>query len=120
MGSLEGGDFSIMVAFPDLSSLSNDPTIGDVLSLPNSTFPYFWAWMLGGIWVVIVLSLYFGEKEKKVIESLLACMSVACFAILMLTMIGTIVGFVSLEIMIYFLVASIAIIAVWLFTTRRS
>ena len=109
-----------MVSFPDLSSLSDNPTIGDFFSLPNATYPFFWAWILGGLWTIITLSLYFSEKEKKTVESMLSTMVVSCFATLILAVLGTIVGFVSLEIMIYFLVFSIGIIAVWLFTTKRT
>jgi len=109
-----------MVSYPDLSSLSNNPTIGDILTLPNSSYPYFWIWIIGAIWLIITLSLYFGEKEKKIVESLLASMAVACFSTLVLSVLGTIVGFISLEIMIYILVFSIVIIAVWLFTNRKT
>jgi len=109
-----------MVDFPDLSSLSGNPTIGDFLSLPNSSYPYFWAWIIGGIWLIITFSLYFGAKERKLSESMLSCMAVACFAILVLSVLGTMIGFISVEIMVYILVFSIGIIAVWIFTTRKS
>ncbi len=120
MGFVEGGDFSIMVDYPDLSSLSDNPNIGDFLSLPNASYPFFWAWIIGGLWLIITFSLYFGEKEKKISESLLASMAVSCFAIIVVSVLGSIVGFISLEIMVYILVFSIGIIAVWLFTTKRS
>jgi len=111
---------SIMVSYPDLSSLSDNPTIGDFLALPNASYPFFWAWILGGIWIIITLSLYFSEKDRKTVESMLASMAIGCFAALILCVLGTIVGFVSLEIMIYALVFGIGIIAVWLFTTRKT
>jgi len=105
-----------MVNFPDLSNLSSGSGIGGILSLPNATYPYFWAWILGGIWAIITLSLYFKEKELRGVGHMLSSMSVACLAIIILSTIGTIVGFVPLMIMIYILVLSLLIIGVWFFT----
>ncbi len=107
-----------MVSYPDLSSLTNTSGIGGFLSLPNSSYPYFWAWILGGIWLIISFTLYFKEKERKSVGNILSSMAVACFALLVLSVIGTIVGFVSTEIMVYFLVFCFLIIGVWFFTAR--
>ncbi len=119
MGYLEGGCFIIMADFPDLSSLSNNSDIGEFLSLPNASYPYFWAWIIGGIWFIITLALYFKEKERKGFGNLLSSMAVSCFAVLILSLIGTIVGFISVEIMIYILVLSFVMIAVWFFSGRK-
>ena len=108
-----------MVTFPDFSSIANNSNIGTFLSLPNSSYPYFWAWILGGLWIIVTFSLYFTEKDKIGKGKLLASMSVACFAIIVLSTLGTIIGVVSLEIMIYILVISMMIIGVWFFTTRN-
>ena len=114
---MEGGSF-IMVTFPDLSNLSSDSTIGNFLSLPNATYPYFWAWILGAIWFIISSTLYFTEKEKRTKANLLSSMAVSCFAILILSLTGTILGIVSLEIMIYILVISALIIGIWIFSNK--
>ncbi len=108
-----------MVNFPDLSSLSNSSGIGEFLSLPNASYPYFWAWIIGGIWMIITMTLYFKEKEKKGFGNILSSMAVSCFAVLVLSLIGTIVGFISVEIMIYILVLGFAIIAVWFFSGKK-
>ncbi len=109
-----------MVSYPDLSSLSNSSGIGKFLSLPNASYPYFWAWIFGGIWFIIVLTLYFKEKEGKRIGDILSSMAVSSFAIMILALLGTITGFISNEIMIYILVISIVLIAVWFFSSRRN
>lgn len=105
-----------MADFYDLSSLSSNHTIRDILSLPNSSYPYFWVWILGGIWMIITFGLYFREKERLGKANFLSAMSVSCFAVLVLSLIGTIVGFVSLEIMIYIIVFCFTIIAIWFFS----
>jgi len=107
-----------MVSYPDLSSLNETAGIGGILSLPSSAYPYFWAWIMGGLWIIITLSLYFTEREKKGIGNILSSMAVSCLAILVLSTIGTIVGFITLEIMIYILVLSFLIIGVWFFSSK--
>jgi tellurite resistance protein TehA-like permease len=106
-----------LVTFPDLSNLSSDPSIADLLKLPNSTYPFFWLWIIAGIWVIISLSLYFIEKKKLGKGNLLSAVAVACFPIIVLSVIGTIIGIISLEIMIYILILSFMIISVWFYTT---
>ena len=115
---MEGGYIIIMVDYPDLSSLNNGSGIAGLMSLPNSSYPFFWAWILGGIWAIIVLTLYFTEVEKVGKAKLLSSMAVACFAILLLSTIGTVLTIVSIEIMVSILVLSIMIIALWFFSTK--
>lgn len=107
-----------MVDYPDLSNLNNQSGIGGLLSLPNASYPYFWAWILVGIWIIITLTLYFKEKEKIGRGKILSAMSVASIAIIVLAVLGSVVGIVSTEIMVYVLVISAIIIAVWWFSIK--
>ncbi len=108
-----------MVTFPDLSNLNGTSGIGGFLSLPNATYPYFWAWILAGLWFIISSTLYFKEREKRTVGNFLSAMSVSCMAVLILAVIGTIVGFISNEIMVYMAVMSFVIIGVWFFSSNR-
>lgn len=114
---MEGGNI-IMVSYPDLSSLNNGSGIGGMMSLPNASYPYYWAWIIGAIWFIIVLTMYFKEKEKSTKSNMLSSMAVACLAILFLSVIGTVLGIISLDIMIYILVISLVIIAIWFFSGK--
>jgi len=107
-----------MVSYPDLSSLNNASGIAGLMSIPNASYPYFWAWILGGIWVIIVTTMYFVDKDKTGKGKILSSMAVACFAILLLSVIGTVLGIVSTEIMVYILVISAIIIAIWIFSGK--
>ncbi len=106
-----------MVTYPDLSSLNNGSGIGGLMSLPNSSFPYFWAWILGGIWAIITLSTYFLEKDKLGTGKLLSSMAVACLALILLSTIGSVMGIVSIDIMVYILVFSVIVMGIWYFST---
>lgn len=107
-----------MVNYPDLSNLNNGSGIAGLMSLPNNSYPYFWAWILGGIWIVMVLTMYFKDKEKVGKEKILSSMAVACLAIIFLSTIGTVLTIVSTEIMVYIVVLSLIIIAIWFFSTK--
>lgn len=105
-----------MVDYPDLSILNNQSGIGGLMALPNASYPYFWAWILGGIWAIITLTTYFVERDKEGKGRILSSMAVACLCVIFLAVIGTVVGFVSVEIMVYILVISMIVIAIWIFT----
>jgi len=111
--------FIFLVEYPDLSNLSSTSGIGGLLSLPNTTYPYFWAWILGSLWLIVTTTLYFAEVKRKGYGKILSSMSVSCFAILILSTIGTIVGFITLEVMTYILVISFLIIGTWFLTGKK-
>lgn len=115
---MEGGYILIMVEYPDLSSLDNESGIAGLMSLPNSSYPFFWAWILGGIWIIMVLSMYFKEVDKVGKGKILSSMAVSSLAILLLSTIGTVLTIVSTEIMVNILVLSLLIIGIWFFSSK--
>lgn len=116
---MEGGHSIIMVSYPDLSNLNNESGIAGIMKLPTSSYPYYWAWILGGIWLIIVLAMYNREKEKIGKANILSSMAVACLAIIFLSVIGTVLGIISLEIMIYILVLSLVVIGIWFLSGKK-
>ena len=104
-----------MADYPDLSSLTNTSGIGGLLAVPNASYPFFWAWIMAGIFFIITLTSYYKEKERKGIGYMLSSLAVASFATIVLATVGTIVGFITLEIMIFILVFGLMIIGVWFF-----
>jgi len=107
------GEFTIMVNYPDLSSLDSSSGISGMMALPNASYPYYWAWIIGGIWVIMVLTMYFKEKEGEGRTRILSSMAVSSLAIIFLSTIGTALGIISMEIMVYILVFGLMIIGIW-------
>ncbi len=105
-----------MVNYADLGNLSENATIGELMALPNNAYPYFWAWIIGGIWLIMALSMYFSQKEKIGKTNFLSPLAISSFACIILSAIGTLVGIISLEIMIYVLVFGLLIIVVYFFS----
>lgn len=108
-----------MVQYPDLSSLTNSSGISGLLKIPNSGYPYYWLWILSGLWLIIVFNLYFKEVEKTGRGKILSSMAVACLAIMILATIGTILEIISIDIMIYILVFVLIIIGIWFFSGKN-
>ena len=106
-----------MVNYPDLSNLSENATIGDFMAFPNSAYPFFWAWIIGALWVIIALTIYYEEKERIGSTNILVALAVSSFACILLSAIGTLLGIISLEIMIYILIFGLLIIVVWIFSS---
>lgn len=107
-----------MVTYPDLSSLNNGSGIAGFMALPNASYPFFWAWILGGLWFIIVLTMYFKETEKFGKSNILSSMAVSSLAIIILSTIGTVLTIVSVDIMVNILVLGLVIIAIWFFSSK--
>jgi chromate transport protein ChrA len=108
-----------MVTYPDLSSLNNGSGISGLMALPNDSYPFFWAWILAGIWVIIVLTMYFKESEKFGGKAkILSSMAVASLAIIILATIGTVFTIISLDLMVNILVLGLVVIGIWFFSGK--
>ncbi len=105
-----------MVTYPDLSNLSDSAGIGELLALPNASYPFYWALIMIGIFVIVSLSMYFREKSLGRPGNLLSSMAVSAFAMIMLSTVGTLFNILTLEIFLPLLVGFLLIIAIWIFS----
>lgn len=113
---MEGGKIK-MVSYPDLSNLSGGG-IGELLALPNSSYPFYWALIMIGIWIIISFSIYFKEKSLLSRGNLLSAMAVSAFAVIMLSTIGTLFDIMTLTVFLPLLVGGLVIIAIWIFSGK--
>ena len=107
-----------MVNYADLGNLSENATIGDFMAFPNNAYAYFWAWIIGAIWIIIAMTIYFNEKERVGKADIFSALAVSSFACIILSALGTLLGVISNTIMIYILVFGLLIIVVWIFASR--
>lgn len=105
-----------MVDYPDLSSLSNTSGLQGILTLPNASYPFFWVFILGAIWVVISFSIYYRDKSLTGRGNLLSSMAVASLACIMLGLIATLIEILTVTTFIPILVFGIVIIVIWMFS----
>jgi len=104
-----------MAKYPDLGNVTGG--IGELLALPNASYPYYWALIMIGLWVIISLTLYFKEKSLLGKGNLLSSMAVSAFAIIMLSTLGTLFNIITLAIFLPLLVGGLVIIAIWIFSS---
>ncbi len=102
------------VSYPNIDNFSGD--IVELLKLPNSSYPFYWALILIGIWAVVTFSLYFREKELSTKGKLLSAMAVSSLAIIVLGTLGTLMGILTLEVFLPLLIGALVIIAIWMFS----
>ena len=106
-----------MTSFPDLSNLSSSAGINGVLSLPNSTYPFYWGIMMIAIGVIIALTQYFRDRTLTGRGNLLSSMAVASLATMILATIGSLFGIITMTILIPIIVGGTFIIAIWVFSS---
>ncbi len=104
------------MAYPDLSNLNNNSNIGDLLAIPNASYPFFWSWILIGVGLLITLSLYFREKESNARGNLLSSAAVASLVVIVIATLGSIVNIVTFTALVPILVFGLLIIAIWFFS----
>ena len=104
-----------MVNYPDLGNVTGG--IGELLALPNTSYPFYWALIMIGLWVIISLTLYFKEKSLLGKGNLLSSMAVSAFAIIMLSTLGTLFKIITLAVFLPLLIGGLVIIAIWIFSS---
>lgn len=82
----------------------NSTTIEGLLSYPTQASPYFWLWILAGLFVIMTLSSFYSEVKVFGRGKLLSSLVVSSFFITCLALLGTLAGFITSEILIYCLI----------------
>lgn len=85
------------------------------LSYPTSCDPQFYAKIMVAIFIIIALSLYWKDRNKLVKTDFLSALGVSAIATIFLTLIGTLVGFITSEIFTQILVGGLVFITLWFF-----
>lgn len=109
----------MVVEYPDMSSLAANATVADFVALPNSSYPYFWALIMAGLWIIFTFSMYFREVELLGKGKMLSSMAVSSLSIIILSVIGSLFGIISSNILIYIITLGIVFIAIWIFSGDR-
>lgn len=105
-----------MVNYPDLSNVSGQG-IGGLMSLPNSSYPWYWVIIMIALWLIFSLTMYFKEKSSNGRGNLLSSMAVSSFAILVLSTIGTLFNIITMQVFLPLLIGGLMVIAIWIFSS---
>lgn len=96
----------------------NDTTITGILKFVNLDTPSFWPLILFAMFVVITLSTFFSEKERKGTGNALSSLAVAGFVNIVLSALLSTIGLISTINLIISVVISFIFIALYLLTGR--
>lgn len=106
-----------MVNYPDLSSLGNSSSISNLAALPSASYPFYWTIMIGAIWIILTLTMYFRDKSLQGKGNILSSMAIASFAAIVLSAAGSWMGIVSVTSQLPILVFGVVILVVWIFSS---
>jgi hypothetical protein len=98
----------------------NQTDIGGLLAYPTQGSPYFWLWILSGIFLIMAFTSYYQEVKIFGKGRLLSSLVVSSFFITILAVMGTLVGFVSTEILIYIVVMFSIFTAIFIFSGKEN
>ena len=93
-------------------------TIQGLLSYPTQGNPYFWLWILGGIFAIMSFTSYYKEVSVFGKGRIISSFVVSSFFITLLAGLGTLAGFITNEIMIYILIFFALFTAIFLFSGK--
>jgi hypothetical protein len=97
----------------------NSTTIEGILSYPTQGSPYFWLWILVGIFFISAFSSFFAEVKVFGKGKLLSSLVVSSFFVLILAVLGNVVGFITKEILILIIIFFIIFTAIFIFSSEN-
>lgn len=107
-----------MVDYPNLTSIQNDSNIATLLALPNASNPFFWTVILGGVFIILSLTMYFREKSLTGRGNLLSSSAVSALACIVIAVFGSLINIFTVETLVPVLVFGLVIIVSWIFSSK--
>jgi hypothetical protein len=94
----------------------NSTDINGLLAYPTQGNPTFWLWILGAIFFIFTLTSYYNEVKVFGKGKLLSSMVVSSFFVLCLAVLGSVLGFITTEVLIYIIVFFAVFTAIFIFS----
>ena len=91
-----------------------DTSIVGILSYPNTCSPQFWAIIMGALFTIITLTLFQIDRGRETKADIISSAGVSAIATIFLSLIGTLVGFITTQIFIEILVFCGVLIVIWM------
>ncbi len=94
----------------------NDTGFRSFITFPNLDFAYFWEFILLGLFVIIVGSSYFSEKERTGRGNLLSSLGVSGIVLMVLSVLARFLEMISRDMLVINVVLGAIFLAIWLLT----
>lgn len=90
-------------------------TLSDIMAYPTTCDFHFWAKIMVGIFIILTAILYINDRRRELKVDLISNAGVSAIAVLVLSVIGTLLTIIQPEVFLEILVGSLIIIAIWIF-----
>lgn len=102
------------MAFTRLEEINNGSlTLTQLLSYPATGFTYFWGAIFFAIWIILASITFFEERFRLGKGNLLSSLAISSFAVMVLSWIGSLVGFVNNEVNVLVTIFGLVFIVIW-------
>lgn len=105
----------VCLGFETLYSNMTEIGMKEFMQFPTTCDYYFYLKIFIGLFIIFAGTLYFNERKRLGRGELLSSMAISSLGIILLSLIGTVIGFVQTDIFIIILVAGLSFIIIWFF-----
>jgi len=91
-----------------------DAGIEGIMRFPITCDYYFYAKIMAGIFIILTFILYYRDREKLVKPDVISCMGISAMATIFISLIGSLLGIITSDVLIEIVVGGMIFIIIWL------
>ena len=102
-----------MALCPGIETLSDTSIVG-ILSYPTICDTQFYAKIMAAIFIILAFGLFMRDRDRETKPDMISAMGVSAIAVIFLSLIGTLIGFIQQTIFIEIFVVGMVLIVIWM------
>lgn len=91
-----------------------DKSITGLLSYPSICDPQFYAKIMAAIFIILAFGLFMRERQREIKPDIISALGVSALATIFLSLIGTLVGFITTTVFIEIFVIGMILVVIWM------
>lgn len=102
-----------MALCPGIETLSDTSIVG-ILSYPTLCDTQFYAKIMAAIFIILAFGLFMRDRDRETKPDIISAMGVSAIAVIFLSLVGTLIGFIQQTIFIEIFVIGMVLIVIWM------
>ena len=102
-----------MALCPGIETLTDKSIVG-IMSYPTLCDIQFYAKIMAAIFIILSFGLFMRDRDREIKPDIISAMGVSAIAVIFLSLIGTLIGFIQPEIFIELFVVGMILIVIWM------
>ena len=102
-----------MALCPGIETLSDTSIVG-ILSYPTICDTQFYGKIMAAIFIILAFGLFMRDRDRETKPDMISAMGVSAIAVIFLSLIGTLIGFIQQTIFIEIFVVGMVLIVIWM------